>query len=45
MVLRAGAMLVILADTVIPEAFDEVRNWAELIAVFGFLVADKAGGG
>lgn len=35
----AGAMLAMLADTMIPEAFDEARNWAGLITVFGFLVA------
>jgi len=35
----AGAMLAMLADTMIPEAFDEARNWAGLITVIGFLVA------
>lgn len=35
----AGAMLAMLADTMIPEAFDEARNWAGLITVAGFLVA------
>lgn len=35
----AGAMLAMLADTMIPEAFDEARNWAGLITVFGFLTA------
>jgi ZIP family zinc transporter len=35
----AGAMLAMLADTMIPEAFDEARNWAGLITVTGFLVA------
>lgn len=37
--LAAGAMLAMLADTMIPEAFDETRNWAGLITVVGFLVA------
>jgi ZIP family zinc transporter len=37
--LAAGAMLAMLADTMIPEAFDEARNWAGLITVIGFLVA------
>lgn len=43
----AGAMLAMLADTMIPEAFDEARNWAGLITVAGFLVAfilSKLGG-
>jgi ZIP family zinc transporter len=35
----AGAMLAMLADTMIPEAFDEAHNWSGLITVFGFLVA------
>jgi len=35
----AGAMLAMLADTMIPEAFDDVRNWSGLITVVGFLVA------
>jgi zinc transporter, ZIP family len=35
----AGAMLAMLADTMIPEAFDEARNWAGLITVIGFLAA------
>jgi ZIP family zinc transporter len=37
--MAAGAMLAMLADTMIPEAFDEARNWAGLITVLGFLVA------
>jgi ZIP family zinc transporter len=37
--LAAGAMLTMLADTMIPEAFDEARNWAGLITVAGFLAA------
>jgi ZIP family zinc transporter len=35
----AGAMLAMLADTMIPEAFDAARNWSGLITVVGFLVA------
>ena len=35
----AGAMLAMLADTMIPEAFDDARNWAGLITVVGFLLA------
>lgn len=35
----AGAILSMLADTMIPEAFDEARNWAGLMTVSGFLVA------
>jgi zinc transporter, ZIP family len=35
----AGAMLAMVADTMIPEAFDEARNWSGLITVAGFLVA------
>jgi zinc transporter ZupT len=43
--LAAGAMLAMLADTMIPEAFDEARNWAGLITVMGswWLCFDKAG--
>jgi zinc transporter, ZIP family len=37
--LAAGAMLAMLADTMIPEAFDDARNWAGLITVAGFLTA------
>ena len=37
--LAAGAMLAMLADTMIPEAFDEAHNFAGLITVAGFLVA------
>src|SRR4051794_6090830 len=35
----AGAMLAMLADTMIPEAFDDVRNWAGLITVLGYLIS------
>jgi zinc transporter, ZIP family len=35
----AGAMLAMLADTMIPEAFDEAHDLAGLITVAGFLVA------
>jgi zinc transporter, ZIP family len=37
--LAAGAMLAMLADTMIPEAFDDARDWAGLITVAGFLAA------
>ena len=35
----AGAILAMLADTMIPEAFDVAHNYAGLITVFGFLCA------
>jgi ZIP family zinc transporter len=35
----AGAMLTMVVDTMIPEAFAETHNWAGLIAVLGFLVS------
>ena len=35
----AGAILAMLADTMIPEAFDEAHNFAGLITVAGFLLA------
>jgi ZIP family zinc transporter len=35
----AGAMLTMIVDTMIPEAFAETHNWAGLIAVAGFLVS------
>lgn len=35
----AGAILAMLADTMIPEAFEEAHNFAGLITVLGFLVA------
>jgi zinc transporter, ZIP family len=35
----AGAMLAMLADTMIPEAYDEARNWSGLVTVLGFLAA------
>jgi ZIP family zinc transporter len=37
--LAAGAMLTMIVDTMIPEAFAETHNWAGLIAVLGFLVS------
>ena len=37
--IAAGAMLAMLADTMIPEAFDEAHNFAGFITVAGFLVA------
>jgi ZIP family zinc transporter len=42
----AGAILAMLSDTMIPEAFDEARDYAGLITVAGFLAAfglDKFG--
>jgi ZIP family zinc transporter len=45
--IAAGAMLAMLVDTMIPEAFDEARNFAGFITVIGFLVAfmlSKLGG-
>lgn len=35
----AGAILAMLADTMIPEAFDEAHNLSGLVAVTGFLAA------
>ncbi len=35
----AGAMLTMIVDTMIPEAFAETHDWAGLIAVSGFLVS------
>jgi ZIP family zinc transporter len=35
----AGAMLTMIVDTMIPEAFSETQNWAGLVAVLGFLVS------
>lgn len=35
----AGAILAMLADTMIPEAFEEAHNYAGLITVLGFLCA------
>ncbi len=43
----AGAILAMLTDTMIPEAFEQAHNWAGLITVSGFLVAfalSKGGG-
>jgi len=37
--LAAGAILAMVADTMIPEAFDETHEYAGLITVVGFLVA------
>jgi ZIP family zinc transporter len=39
MVVAAGAILAMLADTIIPEAFEHAHNFAGLITVVGFLVA------
>jgi ZIP family zinc transporter len=35
----AGAILAMLADTMIPEAFEQAHNFAGLITVTGFLAA------
>ena len=37
--IAAGAILAMLADTMIPEAFETAHNYAGLITVLGFLVA------
>jgi ZIP family zinc transporter len=37
--LAAGAILAMLVDTMIPEAFDETREFAGLLTVIGFLIA------
>jgi ZIP family zinc transporter len=37
--IAAGAILTMLVDTMIPEAFDEAREYAGLITVVGFLAA------
>lgn len=37
--LAAGAILAMLADTMIPEAFEQTHNYAGLITVIGFLAA------
>ena len=45
--LAAGAILAMLVDTMIPEAFEEARDFAGLITVAGFLSAftfSKMGG-
>ena len=35
----AGAILAMLADTMIPEAFERTRTWTGVITTLGFLVA------
>ena len=35
----AGAILTMIADTMIPEAFEQTRTWTGLITTVGFLVA------
>jgi len=37
--IAAGAILTMIIDTMIPEAFAETHNWAGLIAVVGYLVS------
>lgn len=39
----AGAIFVMLIDTMIPEAFDDMHNWSGPIAAAGFLFAFAAG--
>ncbi|HEV8186823.1 MAG TPA: hypothetical protein VGP83_03680 [Pyrinomonadaceae bacterium] len=39
MAVAAGAILAMLADTMIPEAFEEAHNFAGLLTVVGFLIA------
>jgi ZIP family zinc transporter len=37
--LAAGAILAMIVDTMIPEAFEQTHNFAGLITVIGFLIA------
>src|SRR5690349_2981026 len=37
--IAAGAILTMIADTMIPEAFERTRTWTGVIATLGFLVA------
>ena len=37
--IAAGAMLTMIVDTMIPEAFADTHNWTGIITVFGFLVS------
>jgi ZIP family zinc transporter len=37
--LAAGAMLAMVADTMIPEAFRKAHNYTGLLVTFGFLVS------
>ncbi len=37
--LAAGAILAMVADTMIPEAFAEARDYTGLVAALGFLIA------
>jgi ZIP family zinc transporter len=39
MAFAAGAMLAMIADTMIPEAFDDARLYTGLVTVLGFLIA------
>lgn len=44
--IAAGAILTMIADTMIPEAFEKTRSWTGLITAVGFLLAfaiDRAG--
>jgi zinc transporter, ZIP family len=40
--LAAGAILAMLVDTMIPEAFQETHDYAGLITVAGFLIASRS---
>jgi zinc transporter, ZIP family len=37
--IAAGAILTMIADTMIPEAFERTRTWTGVIASLGFLIA------
>ena len=37
--IAAGAILAMIADTMMPEAFETAHDWAGLITVLGFLTA------
>ncbi len=37
--IAAGAILAMIVDTMIPEAFEDTHEYAGLITVFGFLTA------
>ena len=45
--IAAGAILSMIVDTMIPEAYEKQRDWAGVMTVFGFLIAfasSKLGG-
>jgi zinc transporter, ZIP family len=37
--IAAGAILTMIADTMIPEAFEKTQTWTGVIASLGFLLA------